>query len=350
MSSPPAGGGAEEEAGPADQADAAPPRPPPPSLPTPRHPARVAAAQLTSTADVDANYAACARLAAAAVQAGCSMLFLPEACAFLGPNPAATAAAAQPLDGPLLARYRALAARTGLWLSLGGFQEAGGPPLRSEAGTGSPPPPPRCFNTHVVLDAAGGTVAAYRKVHLFDAEGLAESAGTAPGGVGRVVAAGTPVGDVGLAVCFDLRFARFFDALVFGGEEEEGTGGEGGPQDGPAHAARVLAIPAAFTVPTGAAHWEVLLRARAIETQCAVVAAAQAGAHSATRASYGHALITDAWGTVLARVGGPAPDDAAALAAEGLAVADLGEGTVEEVRARMPLAAARARGRAAMGL
>jgi len=281
---------------------------------------------MTSTTDTGANYAAVARLAGAAAAAGCSMLFLPEAFAFLGPNPAATVAAAQPLTGPLMARYRALAAATGLWLSLGGFQEAGAPP---EDGGFTP----RCFNTHVVVDDKGGLVAAYRKVHLFDAEGLRESACTAPGSEGGVVVQGTPCGALGLSICFDLRFALFFDDLQF----SSGLG---------TYAVRVLAIPAAFTLATGANHWDLLLRARAVETQSAVVAAAQAGRHNENRVSYGHAVIFDAWGNCLARVGGEAPEDETALHAEGLAIADVGEDAVEAVRMRMPLAAARARGRA----
>ncbi len=312
--------------------------PPRPVPSTALIPTRVAAAQLTSTADPAANFAAAARLAASAVAAGAATLFLPEAFAFMGESPADTLAAAQPLGGPRLASYRTLAASTGLWLSLGGFGEAGAPPAPGSA-------TPRVWNTHVVVDPAGSIVAAYRKVHLFDAEGLMESAATSPGSGPPVVVAGTPLGPLGLAVCFDLRFAGFFDELQYGG-----SGGEDGDGDGkePSYAARVIAIPAAFTVQTGGPHWEVLLRARAVETQAAVVAAAQAGRHNGKRASYGHACVVDAWGTVLARVGGAAPDNEEALHGEGLAVADLGEASVEAVRRRLPLAAARAKGRAAM--
>ena len=225
-----------------------------------------------------------------------------------------------------MARYRQLAAETGLWLSLGGFQESGAPPREHGGGGGGGvntlgPPTPRIHNTHVLLDSSGATVAAYRKVHLFDAESLTESASTAPGRA--LAAAQSPAGALGLSVCFDLRFPEFYQALAF------------------QHGVRVLAVPAAFTPATGEAHWELLLRARAVETQCAVVAAAQAGTHNARRASHGHAMIVDAWGRVVARLSDPH--------ATGIAVADLGDATVEAVRARMPLAAARARGRAALG-
>jgi predicted amidohydrolase len=333
----PADGGGSNGGGGGGGQDGRPSPPPRPPLTTPPVPTRVAAAQMTSTADADANYATVARLAAAAVAAGCSMLFLPEAFSFMGASsPAETVAAAEPLEaGPRLRRYRDLATRLGLWLS-GCVPEAGAPP--------GPDGRPRCYNTHVVIDSAGGLVAAYRKVHLFDfaAGGLMESASTAPGGHAPVIAIGAPCGPVGLAVCFDLRFPAFFDALQYG---------RGRPAaDPPGHAARVIAAPSAFTVPTGTAHWDVLVRARAIESQAVVVAAAQAGEHApGGRRSYGHACICDAWGHVLARVGGGDPADADALAAEGLAIADLTSATVEDVRKRLPLAAARAKGLAALG-
>lgn len=308
------------------------PRPHPP-LATPRDPARVAAAQLCSTADADANFAAVARLAHDAAGRGCSILFLPEAFSFLGPTPADTVAAAEPLEaGPRLRRYRDLAASLGIWLT-GCVPEAGAPP--------GPGGAPRCWNTAVVVDAAGRLCASYRKLHLFDAEGLVESCSTAPGASPPPVVPDAPCGPLGLSICFDLRFAGLYDRLQYGG----GGGGRA------SHRARVIAVPSAFTVPTGAAHWEVLLRARAIECQAVVVAAAQVGEHApGGRRSYGHTAIFDAWGRALARVGGADPGDEAALSGEGLAIADLTPATVEDVRARMPLAAARAKGLEAVGL
>lgn len=235
-------------------------------------------------------------------------MFLPECFSFMGRGAADTRAAASAVDGPVLEPYRAVARDTGLWLFCGGFAEASGRPDG------------RVHNAHVVLDERGGTAAVYRKVHLFDAESLRESASTAPGDA--LVTVDAPCGRVGLTVCYDLRFSAVFDALAF------------------KHNCRVLAIPAAFTVPTGHAHWHLLQRARAIETQCAVVAAAQVGTHNDRRASFGHSLIVDAWGRVLADAGGDEP---------GVIVADLGEDAVEAVRARMPIREHRAAGRAALG-
>ena len=276
-----------------------------------RLPHRVAVAQLSSTADdTHANYDAVASAAAAATATGASCLFLPECFAFLGRSGADTIAAATPLegDGSGLTRYRDLAKSTGLWLFCGGFAEAGAPDGR-------------VFNSHVAINSDGATAAVYRKTHLFDAESLRESASTAPGG--ELVTVDAPCGRVGLTVCFDLRFSSLYDALAFN------------------HGCRVLAIPAAFTIPTGEAHWEVLLRARAVETQCAVVAAAQVGTHNDKRASYGHSMVVDAWGRVLADAGGEA--------AGGFVVADLDDTTVEAVRRRMPIARHREAGRRALG-
>jgi predicted amidohydrolase len=146
-------------------------------------------------------------------------------------------------------------------------------------------------------------------VHLFDAEGLTESSSTMPG-TALAVAAGAPCGPVGLSICYDLRFPALYQSLRFDA------------------GARVLAVPAAFTRATGEAHWEVLVRARAIETQCAVVAAAQAGTHNAKRSSHGHTMIVDAWGRVLARVEGGGP---------GLAVAEIDLAEIARVRRAMPV-------------
>jgi predicted amidohydrolase len=193
-----------------------------------------------------------------------------------------------------------------MWLSLGGFQEQG-------------PDAEHLHNTHVILDAHGDVQAAYRKAHLFDVDVpggpvLMESRFTAPGG--EVVACDSPAGRLGLSTCYDLRFPALYQRLAF----ELG--------------AQVLLVPSAFTVATGRAHWEVLLRARAIETQCWVVAAAQAGRHSEARQSYGHALVVDPWGEVVGRLEDPQ--------ATGVALARIDLGALREVRRRMPVAAHRA--------
>lgn len=283
---------------------------------------KLAVAQMTSTGDLEANFAACERLAHSAVAAGVSLLCLPECCTFLGARDTDALAVAEPLDGPLLARFGALCRETGLWLSLGGIPEASTQPGKR-------------YNTHVLLDSAGEVTASYRKassqvlaslsrltprqVHRFDIDipgkvTLQESNVTLAGEA--LCAADSPVGRLGLSVCYDLRFPTLYQRLAFGA------------------GATVLLVPAAFTRPTGEAHWETLLRARAIETQCYVAAAAQAGEHSATRASHGHAVIVDPWGTVIARCATPH--------GEGIAVAEVDAEWLATVRQRLPVAAHRA--------
>lgn len=172
--------------------------------------------------------------------------------------------------------FRKLASDSGLWLSLGGVHS-----LR-EAGE------ERTSNSHLVISDTGALMASYDKTHLFDVEipgsvSLCESAYVTPG---RAVTPPvvTPLGKLGLGICYDLRFGEFSQSLARAGAE-------------------LLSFPSAFTVKTGMAHWETLLRARAIETQCYVIAAAQTGQHNDKRSSYGHSLIVDPWGTVIAQVG-----------------------------------------------
>jgi len=271
--------------------------------------ARLAVAQMCSGGDTEANLAACERLAGLASRAGCALLCLPECCTFLGERDVDALSVAEPLPegGPLLRRLQELARSHNLWLSLGGVPEASSTPQRR-------------YNTHVVLSNTGQVVAAYRKLHLFDLEipasvSLRESNVTLPGAsVAPSVA--SPVGALGLAVCYDLRFPEVFTALRH------------------THGAQVILLPAAFTRPTGEAHWETLLRARAIETQCFLAAAAQCGQHNAKRASHGHACIIDPWGTVLARV--PEGPDV-----EGIAVAEVDLRWLRTVRERMPIDAHR---------
>lgn len=229
------------------------------------------------------------------------MLFLPECCSFIGEDAEETVRHARPLDGPVLGRFRDLARQLGLWISLGGFQETS-------------PDLAKLYNTHVVLDGSGDIVARYRKIHLFDVEVkdgpiLQESRSTTPGR--ELVSCNTPAGRVGLMTCYDIRFPWLSDMLR--GQED----------------AEILTYPSAFTVKTGEAHWEVLLRARAIETQCYVIAAAQAGRHNSKRVSYGHAMIVDAWGDVVAKLEDPL--------ATGIAVADLDMQQLREVRTKMPV-------------
>jgi len=244
---------------------------------------RLAAVQMTSTDDVAANLAAAETLLDEAAAAGAQLAALPENFAYLR-REGVRAPCAQGLDGEIVGFLREAARRHAFWLLGGSFPE--------DAGDG------RVFNTSVLLSPEGAIEAVYRKIHLFDvdlrAQGGAEfreSAAIAPGQ--EVVVAKTPFGGLGLSVCYDVRFPELYRA-----QSERGV--------------RFLAVPAAFAVETGRDHWEVLLRARAIENQAFVVAPAQCGRHSPERASYGRSLIVDPWGLVLAR----APDRPCTIVAE----------------------------------
>ncbi|XP_029436494.1 deaminated glutathione amidase [Rhinatrema bivittatum] len=236
----------------------------------------IAVCQMTSTSDKDQNFATCSRLVREAVSRSACMVFLPEAFDFIGSNTEETLSQAETLQGDLIERYSGLARECGVWLSLGGFHERGSDWENDK----------RIYNSHLILDSKGSVVSVYRKTHLFDVElkgqvSLKESKFTIPGPV-IVPPISTPVGKVGLQVCYDLRFPEISLALA----QEE---------------AELLTFPSAFTLTTGLAHWEVLLRARAIETQCYVVAAAQTGRHNERRASFGHAMVVDPWGCVVAQ-------------------------------------------------
>ena len=267
---------------------------------------RVAVGQMCASSDVEKNFEVVADLCSQAKDRGCSMLFLPECFAFIGVKGTDALAVMEPLNGPLLGRYRELAAKHGLWLSLGGFAEQG-------------PDRDRRFNAHIIVNDAGEIRASYRKIHLFDVDMgdvngpvLMESRTAAAGET--LVTCDSPAGKLGLTVCYDLRFPEMFARLRY----ELGC--------------EMMLVPSAFTKPTGQAHWETLLRARAIETQSYVVAAAQAGVHSEGRASHGHAMIVDPWGKVVAELGG---DET------GIAVADVDLGYLKDVRSRIPVEAHR---------
>ena len=270
---------------------------------------RVAVGQLNSTGDHAANLAQAEKLCEDAAAAGANLLCLPEAFSFIGASPQETISQAEALDGPRLEQYRALARRHGLWLSLGGFHEANAPGGR-------------VHNTHVVVDASGVTVAEYRKIHLFDVDvpggaTLLESRSTAPGKAEAVVVdARDELGfTFGLTTCYDVRFPELYAALARRGCD-------------------AILVPSAFTVPTGEAHWHLLLRARAVESQSYILAAAQAGAHNEKRRSYGHALAVDPWGVVVGDAGDAAPS---------LVTVDLDLDKVRSIREKMPIQAHRRR-------
>jgi predicted amidohydrolase len=253
---------------------------------------------MNSTADVEANMAGVDRLVLEAAERGAVMALVPECFSYLGPE-AGKAAIAESLDerGPILERCRAIARNAGIDVIYGGFWE------KSED-------PEKVRNACIYMNSDGSVATVYRKIHLFDVDlpdgtKVLESETVEPGA--ETVVADAPFGKVGLSVCYDLRFPELYRRLVDGG-------------------AIALAIPAAFTLTTGKDHWHVLLRARAIEQQCYVLAAAQTGHHYGRRHSYGHALIADPWGTVLAQCG----------EGEGVAVAAIDPEYVEKVRRAVP--------------
>ncbi len=234
----------------------------------------VAAAQMTSGLDVEANLEAARRLIAEAGGRGACLVVLPENFAFMGRSEAERRNVVEALDdGPIQQSVAAAAKSAGTWVIAGTTPIAVG---------GDPRPANACL----VYDHHGRRVARYDKIHLFDVdipgrdEGYRESVNAAPGGEAVIV--DTPAGKVGLTVCYDLRFPELYRQLASLGAE-------------------IFTVPAAFTVPTGRAHWEVLLRARAIEDLCFVVAAAQSGFHPNGRETYGDSQVTDYWGRVLRR-------------------------------------------------
>jgi predicted amidohydrolase len=234
---------------------------------------RIAALQLNATDDRARNFEQAAALIGEAAAQGARFIATPENTDQIAPRESRLASA-EPVDGPLVTRFRQLATTHGVWLLLGSFAE------RAADG--------RIHNTSVLISAIGAIEAVYRKIHLFDAsppDGVPyrESESVAPGS--EVVTAATPLGTVGLSICYDVRFPELYRQHSVRG-------------------ASLITVPSAFTVPTGRAHWEVLLRARAIENLAYVIAPAQVGEHGHGRRSHGHALIVDPWGQVLADAGG----------------------------------------------
>ncbi len=261
---------------------------------------RAAVVQTNSNADRDRNLEVADRLVRRAAAEAAELVVLPEKFNVLG-SPEDLVAGAEPLDGPTLTWASSLASELGIWLVAGSIVER--------------TPGDRLHNTSVLLSPDGERVAVYRKIHLFDVEveGVAyrESDVETPGE--EIVVADADDLRLGLAVCYDLRFPELFRILAVRG-------------------ARAFSLPAAFTVPTGRAHWEVLVRARAIENQAFVLAAGQCGTHPDGKESYGHSMIADPWGRVL----GGAADEL-----EHVVVADLDLEAQEAIRAKLPALANR---------
>lgn len=265
---------------------------------------RVGAVQMRSRDDLGANLELAGALVAQAAAAGAQLVVLPECFSYLGaPGDDRTKklATAETFAGPGPVRDAlAAAARAhGVWIVGGGTAEI------------VPGDPQRTWNTAVVVAPDGSVAAKYRKIHLFDVDipggaVLKESDATAAGDA--LVVVDIAGAKVGLSICYDVRFPELYRALV----KDRG--------------AEVLLVPAAFTAHTGAAHWELLLRARAVEDQAYVVAAAQWGKHNAKRESFGHTMVVDPWGTVVAQQ----------AEGDGVVMATLDSETVAKRRTQMP--------------
>lgn len=259
---------------------------------------RIAVLQMTSGICPAENARTIAAAVEAAAAGGATMLFTPEMSGLLDRNRArATTHVVSEDADPVLKEVQAAAARAGIWVAIGSLAIAG------HDG--------RWVNRSFVIDSAGGIVARYDKIHMFDVdletgESWRESNAYAAGD--QVVAVDTPIGRLGLAICYDIRFPAIFEEL---GKKY----------------CDVIAIPAAFTVPTGKAHWHLLQRARAVESSAFIVAAAQAGTHEDGRSTYGHSLVVDPWGDVVLDMGGEQA---------GLEFAEIDLRRIESIRAQLP--------------
>lgn len=259
---------------------------------------RIAVLQMTSGIDPAANARAMVAAVDTAKSGGATMLFTPEMSGLLDRNRsrATRHIVAEDAD-TVLADVRNAAARAGIWVAIGSLA------ISRDDG--------RWANRSLVIDSTGAIVARYDKIHMFDVdlatgESWRESNAYAAGD--EVVTVETPIGRLGLAICYDIRFPAMFERL---GQK----------------ACDVISVPAAFTVPTGKAHWHLLQRARAVEASAYVVAAAQAGAHEDGRNTYGHSLVVDPWGDVLLEMGG----DTA-----GISFAEIDPRRIADVRAQLP--------------
>jgi len=262
---------------------------------------RVAVLQTNSRHDKAENIRVALELVERAAAAGADLAVLPECVDYMGPKEGGLAAA-EPIPGPTSEAFAAKARELGIWLLSGSMREVSEDPSHT-------------YNTSLLFNRQGECVAKYRKIHLFDVEltgnvSAQESATVSPGD--EIVTAEIEGHTVGMTICYDLRFPELYRALTLRGAE-------------------ILFVPAAFTLFTGKDHWEILLRARAIENQCFVVAANQTGKYEPDGANYGRSMIIDPWGTVLAT----APDGV------GMAIADLDFAQLKRIREQLPSVANR---------
>ncbi len=259
---------------------------------------RIAVLQMTSGINPETNAQTLVSAIGAAAMGGATMLFTPEMSGLVDrKRERASANVVGESDDRVLAAVREAAADAGIWVALGSLAIA-----RDDG---------RWANRSFVIDGAGTIAARYDKIHMFDvdlASGESWRESNAYTAGENVVTVDTPIGRLGLAVCYDIRFPALFEEL--GNRQCD-----------------IIAIPAAFTVPTGEAHWHLLQKARAVEASAYVVAAAQVGTHEDGRSTYGHSLVIDPWGEVLLDMGGEGP---------GLGFAEIDPARIAAVRAQLP--------------
>jgi deaminated glutathione amidase len=260
-----------------------------------------AAVQLRCTTDVARNLDRAEELIRRAASAGARFVATPENTAYLGAQ-FHKVELAESLDGPTARRLGALAGELGIHLLVGSLAER------------NPADPKRCYNTSILFGPYGKRLGSYRKIHLFDVDvpgGLTIRESDSIQAGEAVVVVPTELGNIGMTICYDLRFPELYRALVDKGAD-------------------IICVPSAFTATTGKDHWHTLLRARAIETQCWVVAPAQWGVHdqAGKRQSYGHSVVIDPWGIVTADAGH----------GEGLCFAEIDLERVAAVRRSIPVA------------
>lgn len=262
---------------------------------------RAGIVQMNSGTNCSDNCEAAEQLIKACAEEGARLVTLPETFSWLGPEEEKPSIA-EPIPGPTADFLADQACLHGIYLHGGSFFETGGPDNT-------------CYNTTLVFSPEGKQIAKYRKIHLFDAEidgkPYRESKCVSPGN--EIAAAQIDNLKLGLSICYDVRFPELFIKLAW-------------------QRADIIAVPAAFTVPTGKAHWEILLRARAIETQTWILAPAQSGTDPAGKSYYGHSMIIDPWGNITASLGNET---------EGYAVAELDPQALIETRGRIPIQANR---------
>ncbi|EFA75682.1 nitrilase 1 [Heterostelium album PN500] len=264
---------------------------------------RVAVGQLTSVNSKEKNFEVCKSLVEAAVEKQAKILCLPENFAFCsgGVHQFESRDNAELINGETISKYRALAAQNKIWLSLGGFHEK----IEND--------PEHIYNTHLIIDDNGEIRQTYHKMHLFDVDipskgvKMKESTVVLPGD--QIATCDSPVGVLGLSICYDLRFPELYSSLRKLG-------------------AQILLVPSAFMKRTGEAHWHILLRARAIENQCYVIAAAQTGQHHSKRDSYGHSIIISPWGDIVAELSNNET---------GIITADIDTSLIDTTRQNMPV-------------